>query len=352
MDELTSHDLKAAVNANIINERQLSDLIHLAQNRNLSLQTKADDEPVTIFTGFSEIFITVGLCILFMGTYGALTITEGALASIISIPVSFAFSHYFIVKRRLMLPSIASLCILSFSLTTFFLYILAQTDLFPTAYAGMLFLCLCTLLSSVGFAEMFRRYKFPFLVFISGVFCLKALVFASIAIEGQTLSLARFSEDLTSPLTIVFVLLFGLATLALGIYYDSTDPYRIKNASKTAFWLHILSAPCLLNAAAYILYDGQTFISYALTALVLLLFAAIALLIDRRSFITAGLIYTGLLVHWAITELSAETNTFFSTLFILGLFTTALATWWNKCRYTLMTALPAFPGKEKLPPYK
>jgi hypothetical protein len=155
-----------------------------------------------------------------------------------------------------------------------------------------------------------------------------------------------------SPQFSLATLLFGAGAFVAGMWFDICDPYRLGRHAATAFWLHILAAPALVNTVAMTLYNiGGTTGMLATTA-ALLGIAALALVIDRRSFLTAGIVYIALVIGWAIRGGGAEGfGHWVAMLLILGALITALGTWWVPLRAGLMRALPDFPGKDRLPPY-
>ena len=73
-------------------------------------------------------------------------------------------------------------------------------------------------------------------------------------------------------------------------------------------------------------------------------------MIDRRSFLTAGIGYIAVLLGVFLRTAEGD-SMWLWILLILGLFVTVLGTFWTEARGGLLRALPAFPGKSKLPPY-
>ena len=65
---LNRDDLRAAVGAGMITEAQAASLTALAQDRAGTRSTLGpQEEPFELFKGFNEIFIVVGLSILYLG---------------------------------------------------------------------------------------------------------------------------------------------------------------------------------------------------------------------------------------------------------------------------------------------
>ena len=132
--------------------------------------------------------------------------------------------------------------------------------------------------------------------------------------------------------------------------FDLRDPHRVSRHSASAFWLHLLAAPALVNTLAFTLYRLGGAAGYVSTALALVCVAVLALVIDRRSFLTAGLIYLALLIGLALKS-AAPGWSQVNTLLLLGVIVTSLGTWWVPIRASLLRALPGYAWKSRLPPY-
>ncbi len=148
-------------------------------------------------------------------------------------------------------------------------------------------------------------------------------------------------------------LVFGIMAFAAGIWFDSRDPYRLGRHSATGFWLHLLAAPALVNTVAMTLFNMGGTVGVLSTAAALLVVTMIALIIDRRSFLTAGIVYFALVIAWLVQGGQQGGGPVHKAvvLLLLGILITSLGTWWTALRAQVMSALPAFPGKDRLPPY-
>ncbi len=68
-------DLRDAVQRGLISEAQAAGLIGIAESRRQAVaQVEPGEEPFVLFKGFNEIFIVIGLSILFMGWIGVATL--------------------------------------------------------------------------------------------------------------------------------------------------------------------------------------------------------------------------------------------------------------------------------------
>tara|TARA_A200000159_G_scaffold56641_1_gene52336 strand:- start:51 stop:689 length:639 start_codon:yes stop_codon:yes gene_type:complete len=207
-----------------------------------------------------------------------------------------------------------------------------------------------------GMALYFKVFKLPFAMFLFGLFAM--LLSYSVALDVTDISLAPanfpemfFNLGIGAPVAYASLGL-GFAMMALGLWFDMQDPHRLGRFSATGFWLHILAAPALVNTAAFSLYKLGGTTGYLSMAGLLLLVTVFALIIDRRSFLTAGLFYFIAVIVWITNQALGEAFGGVSIVFILGVLFTALGTWWVQMRGAVLRALPEFPGKSNLPPYR
>ncbi len=355
---VTRDDLRAAVASGVIDEGQAVSLQTLSDQRmGYRANMVGDDEPFELFKGFAEIFVTVGLGLLISGFVGLSVL----LGNVYLVPagimiLSAGLALYFTRRRRMTLPSIA-LCI-GFALGLIMLIALIDngtsltfnTPLY-TGLAGM-----------AAVALYYRVFKLPFAMFVFGLFALMTVtgIVDSLAPpSNESPSLARAFFDISaitryfdlrnSPYMAVGTLIFGLLAFMGAIYFDTKDPHRVSRYASTAFWLHILAAPALVNTLVmsnYVMGGPGTVIAI----IILTVFTLLAVIIDRRSFLTAGLVYMGLLISQAVNGTGSELAPII-TLLVLGVFVTTLGAFWTQARAAIMGALPDFPGKERLPPY-
>lgn len=350
MAELTRDDLRAAVAAGHISEAQAASVMALASNRLAGRAAlPAEDEPFELFKGFAEIFVTVGLGILIFGSFGFLLFAGGKLGYAMLIPLIALLGEYFTRKRRMVLPSILLTLTLGGAVLASFLgipilgmRIVTQDPNFDLALVA----------TAVALIAWFLRYRVPFSMFLVGLCGLGLLLsfakgFDPEAPISKTVDLFDLSNG--SALSLA-MLVFGLLALAGGIWFDMRDPHRLGRQSASGFWLHVLAAPALVNTLALTFYKMGPGTGYVLLLATLAVFAALALIIDRRSFFTAGIGYMIFLSFYAFGN-ATDPRSWWITLILIGLFLTALGSFWTELRTRLMRALPNFPGKHRLPPY-
>lgn len=352
MSDFSKDDIRAAVESGLLNEAQAVGVLALAQER-LGVRDglAGDDEPFEFFKGFSEIFVTVGLWLLFSGILAFGKIVGGGLGiAATGMALTWAFAHYFTLKRRMSLPSISLAAGFGIFLGSATLLIFGAQGVSIDAWHLMVM----GAVGMVGMLIYFRIFKLPFAMFVFGIFAL-ILIYSAMSFQGSSLPINNFPQgmfDLSENRGLALgSLIFGFLAFGLGIYFDTKDPHRISRYSATGFWLHLLAAPAIVNTMAMTLYNSGGTSAYLLTALLLLIVTIISLVIDRRSFLTAGIGYLGAIIIWAMSANLGDEVSMVYTLLILGAFITALGTWWVQIRAKLMRMLPDFPYKNRFPPY-
>jgi hypothetical protein len=355
---MTPEDLRAAVAAGIIDEAQAASLNALAQRRaGQRTALPAEDEPFEFFRGFSEIFVSLGLIILMTGIALMLSFVGGQ-AIFIAVPaivaaVAWWWAGYFTLKRRMTLPSmvLASAFGTGVAFSAGTLLTMAMTNYQVVAVLALL-------LSALAMAGWYRRFRLPFSMFILGAFVLAALYVATDGVSTAFFAGMRDGNSMgnlfdlrDNPVFATTTLVFGIGAFVAAMWFDTRDPNRLGRHSATAFWLHLLAAPALVNTTALSLSHGGGSGAMALLAVALLGIAALALIIDRRSFLTAAIVYIATVLGWLVGD-GAGFGSWSAVIIVLGALITALGTWWILLRGWLMLALPEFPGKTRLPPYE
>ncbi|MHA3913970.1 hypothetical protein [Halovulum sp. GXIMD14793] len=355
MADLSDTDIRAAVGAGIIDEAQASKLLTIAQKRQgYRANMPADDEPFELFKGFSEIFITVGLGILFSGIIAL----SGMMGAPVAIPIVtailvFAAAGYFTIKRRMMLPSIALASAFAASVAAFVSIMVFDINDVPGAKQFLT----VGVAGAVAMLGYFAVYRVPFALFLFGLFGLGIAVSLAGMVSPESVFHSVFAGTAASlfdlsrnPTMAIVMLSFGIVAFVGGMYFDTRDPHRVSRLSACGFWLHILAAPAIVNVVVLTLLNRDSAQGYLLAAAALTGITLVALIIDRRSFLTAGIAYIGIILTWVLSETSADWDIVW-TLLIMGVFITAIGTWWSNLRNAVMRALPNFPFKDRLPPY-
>lgn len=349
MSQFSTEDIRSAVAAGILDEARAAALsTHVQQRHGSRTALPAEDEPFEFFSGFSELFVTVGLILLVAGMLSFTNVVGGGVVMpIVGIALCWLMSIYMVRRRRMTLPGVflcASLGV--FVATTLLVF---YSDMHPAivSVAGM-----------GALALYFRQFHLPFAMFALGIFGFLGILslLADIDRFGDFGVLFWRAEafDLQSGSALAWAsLITGVFAFIGGMYFDMRDPMRVSRYSVTGFWLHLLAAPALVNTIAFSLLSIEGNIGYIYSGLSLVVVALVALIIDRRSFLTAGIGYLAVILLWTLQN-NVESNSDLNivlTLLILGAFITALGVWWINLRAILMRRLPSFPGKNRLPPW-
>jgi hypothetical protein len=140
------------------------------------------------------------------------------------------------------------------------------------------------------------------------------------------------------------VLLCGVATFALAMWWDAGDRDRSTRRSDVAFWLHLAAAPLIVHPvfSALGLIEGKAGLASALVALLLYLgMAVIALMVDRRALLISALVYVLYAVSTLLKSAVAVQLSYALTALVLGSALLLLSANWHKTRAVLVRRLPA-----------
>jgi hypothetical protein len=347
---IQTDDIRAAVSAGIINEAQAASLSRLADERQGYRQSRSvDDEPFELFKGFNEIFIVVGISILFTGWSAITGISTFSTSSgygatiflgIFQLLALVGLTMYFTQKRRMIAPSILMSFLVGMSGTVV-----------GTGISGVISGDAETLQFIIPLvaALILFAYWYAFHIPIS-------LMFGSLAVFAFVVLLITGGVDhidspqsfflLSSDTNISIVTLgMGLVALVCALYFDQSDPHRVTRRSANAFWLHVLAAPAIVNSIGMTLYSNGGAISYSFLLLFLAIISIFAIVIDRRSFLMSGIGYMIALIF------TVADGGYGMIVFLIGLGLVLIGANWEKMRAAILDSLPAFRGKESLPPW-
>jgi hypothetical protein len=352
---LKTDDLRAAVSAGLITEIQAASLSKLADERRGYRSASAQiDEPFELFKGFNEIFIVVGLLILYAG-WSAITgvaifdsvgtsEAKGASTLFLTGSMQIVFiallAKYFTLKRRMIAPSILLSILFSFGAIQ-----IGYALLLATNAPGGTMMAFTGGVTSVFLIIYWYFFRVPFSLLLTGL----AIFALAIGLSATGGSDIKGIKDLfiltanTSSSKITIIL--GLCAFAVAMYFDMSDPHRVTRRAANAFWVHVLAAPAIVNSIALTLYLTGTITSLLLLTLFLISIALVAVIIDRRSFLISG---AGYMIALILTVLDGGYGL---VIFIIGGSLVLLGANWERLRCKLMNNLPDFRGKDKLPPW-
>lgn len=349
-------DLRAAVVAEVIGADQAARLERwMVARKSSSTDPSApmDGENLRFITNLNDIFITIGLAILFAGVATLLGYALsgfvvgnpriGALAlTALLAALAWVLSEYFCLRRRLLLPSM--FLVLAFTVAmAFFGAAISVGDVRALMEDGLDFNAVNTMIA-VGYGGLgagalaaivhYFRFRLPF------TFALIAILLSGVAYvwAAQQGEVAALYGGMVSLLT-------GLACLAAGIWFDMHDPERVTRSSDNAFWLHLVSAPQIIFGLRGVLnsngvdLDGTAGASLLIATLIAL--AIISVAINRRALIAASIItFAG-----AVSTLMFGTGqnpalALSLTALIVGGGIVLLGAGWKTARKALLSVLP------------
>jgi len=350
----TADDLAAAVTHGIIDAEQAEKLGSFLATRSAgdpwepSAEDRRSSEDVRFVRGFHDIFIAVGIILLFFGF--AVTSTtvsfHPGIVYFVAAAVAWGLAEHLARIKRLVLPSM----VLAIFFTLFVgAAVLSTMEIGPVRFGRMPWGEPGLVAGAVATAAavlFYRRFRLPFaLGAIAG-----AALFLVVALVHVV------APDFARGYQAEILLVSGLVIFAAAMSYDLSDPERRTLRADNAFWLHLLAAPLLVRSvlSGGILNGGATtslsdaVVIFAVVAAL----ALVALLIDRRALLVAGLGYLGFAIAAIIRETSVETSTGIAiTLVVLGAGVVMLGTGWQKTRHVLFRFVPLPSGfKNRLPP--
>ncbi|OJI93583.1 hypothetical protein LY10_02234 [Planktotalea frisia] len=347
---LDKDDIRAAVASNILTEPQAASLMALADRRRGTRENMDGlDEPFELFRGFNEVFIVIGLVILYSGWMGltgiSLLLSDNENGStlvygVISVIVTYVLTRYFTVKRRMVAPSIMLVVLMMLSGLQ-----IGASLANLMGFSGASMLACAVTLSTLLLAAYYFMFRIPVTVFFIalGVF----VATGALVVQGgvNTPSPSDFFMLTNNGPYAYITIILGLIGLAIALRFDMSDPHRVTRRASSGFWLHVIAAPAIVNTVALTLLEGGGIASQIILLGFLAMMAVFAMIIDRRSFLVAGI---GYIVALAITILDGNAAI---VILILGLGLVFLGAKWEGLRARIMDALPGFPGKEELPPW-
>jgi len=352
---LTKDDLRAAVSAGSITEAQAASVLALSEARR-GVRENIDglNEPFELFKGFNEIFIVIGLGILFAGYTGVAALFGSELIGPALAMVAIWFlARYFIRTRRMVAPAIALSLMFSASAAAFGGAIVslfgpdaAGWEDFEAAFEfSANYLPWTATFAALAMAGFWYAFRVPFALFLISVSVFLA-VFGFTSLGGAEFTSPEQIFLLTSqgPFSLITIAL-GFVALFIALRFDMSDPHRVTLNASNAFWLHVIAAPAIVNTVALTLFSLDTNIALLGVFLFVLLMAVFAIAIDRRSFLISGV---GYIVALAFTVIEGQA---FTIIMLLGAVLVLLGAKWESWRGQIMRTLPDFPAKDRLPPW-
>ena len=343
---VTTEILAQGVEEGIITSEQAQRLRAL-QNASepRGLPGSPDDEQLRFISGFSDIFVTIGLA-MFLGAMGYFAQRFGGrIAMWIVIAVAaWLLAEFFTRLRRMAFPSIVLLIAFAAAVFMSASYLLGAGALFyfPTNLVRNLFdldperptmLALAALIAALLAAVHYWRFRVP--ITIAAGCC---------ALTGSIVGLVYgLAPELPSAAYSVVILACGLAIFTLAMRFDIADPERLTRRTDIAFWLHLLAAPLIVHSLITEMVTEAPRLSPAAAVAILAVFLAlsvVAVLIDRRAMLVSGLSYAGVAFWTLIRQAGVFDMTTPLTVLTLGAFVLLLSAGWRPLRAAILKLAP------------
>lgn len=331
-----AEDIYHAVTSQILTAYQAQNLLWLSRHNSqdaLFMQAK-QGELFDFIKGYTDILITLGLCLFQIGfALSLLSLFDDnnwphIWVLIILASLQIGLSAYYLRYRRLKLPGM-SIC-LGLAATIFaiaFFEDWTQELIWIAPLLGLLF---------------YIAFRLPFVLYLT-------------ALSGALLIFDLSDKGFETGPSLEISILYGCILVVIALYFDIRDRLRETRLAQNAFWLHLAAAPCLIHPFAFpLLIDDSLYASLGLFVAIIIL-SLFSIIIDRRSFLLSSSLYLlALLIKLLFFQDQTDmmTTSLFFIFFLIGVFLTSIGSFWEHIRKTIMSILPDFPGKDRLPPYQ
>lgn len=322
--------------------KQMSAMIDNDVNRN-------PDERFRIVSGFSEVFICIGLLLLFASMSGIfhLSIKNAAVVACLMAGSAWLSACYFVARKRFLLPSIFS-CLYAASALGGALWLMQSSSGDAYFFRDMSARSLWSNLLPLGASFTLLvtaawRFRIPFLMLPIGI-----LFTGMVLLVGQSVG-----NSVSYRLILIFC---GMLILGTAIYFDLKDPHRVRRASDFAFWSYMIGSPLTIHPI-FITFLVNVRVGGISLAIFLIVFSAVvtiaALMINRRALVLSTLIYLAGSLAYLTGQLAGSRSALIVLLplFIIGFYVVCLGTHWKRARNKLMHSLTWRPWFSKLPPF-
>ncbi|WP_417422994.1 hypothetical protein [Hoeflea sp.] len=384
IDDVT---LDRAVNAGILDAAQRDALLAMAgpgrDGQTLEETTAPSvDDQMRLVGGGNDIFVTVGVTLLFAGALFALrsVFVEGNTAIAVAIALgSWVVAEIVTRQKRMRLSStLLALIFMAAALSLLIEAVMNRVNL-PGDLNAFALLALRSEAGPVGLilgggliaaaGLYFFRFKVPILAGVAaiaatGLAFLGAVVFYHDQMVSGAVA-APLPEQLAGILAnaLAVPLVCGLAIFLVAVWLDLRDRERQTVWSDCAFWLHVVSAPLLVHPL-FILATGQEVLSgqiepglsaSVLLGLMMAAFVLVALAIDRRSLLAPTLAYFGSVGIYYLVNGAANTTgipPFALILIAIGAMVILFGAGWQRIRRLIIRPILPTSVLDRLPPIK
>ena len=381
--------LDRAVSDGIIESSQRQALLELAggdiqpsSGRDEDPTAASIDEQVRLVGGGNDIFVTVGIVLLFSGALFALQAVlpadSGMLAAILAI-ASWGVAEIVTRQKRMRLSSTLLALLFCASAVALLVDIIRSQFALPAEFNAISLFALREKALPIGLtlaggviaaaAVYFARFRVPVLAAIVAIaatgftFLAGTLIYYDRMVGGAIAAPApdQLAQVLSGAL--VVPLACGLVIFATAVLLDLRDRERQTVWSDCAFWLHVVSAPLLVHPL-FILATGQDVLAgriepelsaRILLGLMMATFVLVALAIDRRSLLAPTLAYFGSVGIYYLVNGAANTTgvpPFALILLSIGAIVILFGAGWQRIRRLIIRPLLPTSLLNRLPPIK
>jgi hypothetical protein len=290
-----------------------------------------DEESFRLLTGFNDIFVAIAIALLLtsIGWLGGWVKTGlGGLGVAVA---AWALAEYFTRVRRMALPSIILLLAFAGGVAATMIGTLVDINPDWSDQTNALIATGIALVTGGATWLHWKRFMVPITVAVGAASGVAALVALYVAVT-------HVSEDGIFPL----VLIGGIGTFALAMWWDGSDLSRTTRRSDVAFWLHLAAAPMIAHSVFHMLgvFQGQIGVAQALIVMALyLVFAFIALAIDRRALLVSSLAYVLYALSMLFQQAGAVELSMAFTAFVIGSALLTLSAFWHPMRRAVIGTL-------------
>ena len=301
---------------------------HIAATR---ASPAVDEESFRLLTGFNDIFVGIAIALLLtsIGWLGGWVKTGlGGLGVAVA---AWALAEYFTRVRRMALPSIILLLAFAGGVAATMVGTLVDINPDWSDQTNALIATGIALVTGGATWLHWKRFMVPITVAVGAASGVAALVALYVAVT-------HVSEDGIFPL----VLIGGIGTFALAMWWDGSDLTRTTRRSDVAFWLHLAAAPMIAHSVFHMLgvFQGQIGVAQALIVMALyLVFAFIALAIDRRALLVSSLAYVLYALSMLFQQAGAVELSMAFTAFVIGSALLTLSAFWHPMRRAVIGTL-------------
>ncbi len=322
----TDQDLDDAVAAGVLPRKHADGFRHFIETSQRS--PASAEENFRLLTGFSDIFVGIACVLVLVSIWLLGNLADSALGHGLNIVVAWGLAEYFTRVRRMALPSI--ILLIAFVISGFYTVFNILSD---DPLADWL-----PLLAAAGLAWLhWIRFRVPITV-AAGV---AALIATVLAVAAKTSFFGTFI--LNSDVVTGALMMMGVATLALAIWWDSRNIYRTTRQADVAFWLHILASLIIVHTLFSEILLNEDFTSAEMVAITLGtygLLCIISIILDRRALMVSSLGYAVYAAEQVFTTNNIDSLGFALAGLVIGGGLLMLSALWQSIRRVFMKPLP------------